>query len=110
MFALRSLATARVAVPRTVQVVRAVHNQGSMSETLHTTGKVHSLGHQHEYIPNTRGASSSTTSNITHGRVKGVNGVWCVAGASGETKSFGDVPMGAYAVSESFSPAWRRSL
>lgn len=30
------------------------------------------------------------------------NSVWCIAGAAGETKTFGDVPMGAFAVSQKF--------
>ncbi|KAG8760653.1 hypothetical protein FRC14_002334 [Serendipita sp. 396] len=93
------------------------HHHPLTTETLHTTGKVHSLGHQHEYIPNSRGASSSSNSlasgtshSAVYGRIKGHDGVWCVAGAAGETKAFGGVPMGAYSASETFSPAWRRSI
>jgi hypothetical protein len=80
---------------------------GTLSSTLSSTGKVHSIGHQHEHIP--KQAAYYYHTNQSEVRKSG-DDVWCVAGASGETKNFKGVPMGAFAVSDTFSPAWRRSM
>ncbi|PVG03309.1 hypothetical protein CPB86DRAFT_749554 [Serendipita vermifera] len=79
---------------------------GSMNTTLSSTGKVHSLGHQYEYIPKQAANYHTNQSEVR----KSGDDVWCVVGASGETKNFKGVPMGAFAASDTFSPAWRRSM
>ncbi|KIM24094.1 hypothetical protein M408DRAFT_27376 [Serendipita vermifera MAFF 305830] len=81
--------------------------------TTNRASAVHSLGReQAQPLTNSKGdgagfstvaGDSSSSSNRA--------GVWCVAGAAGGTqRSFGDVPMGAFAVCETFSEPWRRSL
>jgi hypothetical protein len=57
-------------------------------------------------------SSSAKNNNTSYGGTanRERNAVWCVAGASGTQKSFGNVPMGAFAVCEEFGAPWRRSM
>lgn len=97
------------AVPtKGVRTLATISPSTPFQSTLHSTGNVYSLGHSIEHIPSK--GSKGVSTQATHGMQKSDNGVWCVAGASGETKKFRDVPMGAFAVGDSFGPAWRRSL
>lgn len=87
-------------VPRTARTLATIapgasSNTSASMQTLSTTSNV---VHQHEHAPN--GVSTESNSNDSH-----VNNSspFVVSGSAGETQKFGNVPMGAYFVSQSFS-------
>jgi hypothetical protein len=102
------------------------NEQPRFSTTNANANAVHSLGREQPHtqpLTNNKGGAagyttfagpSSTTknSNISYGGTanRERNSVWCVAGAAGTQKSFGNVPMGAFAVCEEFGEPWRRSI
>jgi len=88
----------------------AVHSLGR--EQPHTQSLTNNIGDAAGYTTFAGPSSSVKHNNISYGGTanRERNGVWCVAGATGTQKSFGNVPMGAFAVCEEFGAPWRRSM
>jgi len=88
----------------------AVHSLGR--EQSHTQSLTNNKGDAAGYTTFAGPSSSVKNNNSSYGGTanRERNGVWCVAGAAGTQKSFGNVPMGAFAVCEEFGAPWRRSM